>query len=183
MRNRFPLTTLDNRERGLEKVAIKYEPSKILRRMVPKAKAGELVSDSLTLNRSAVRALARTGILSPKKLETIAVKVINQYKDARAAEIEDGASRAEATAAVLNDKKLMVQRVQSAAVHEITRDIKSEYRGEFYVWLPSTAVVPDPLHQLNYGKTFQLGVGEMPGDRYGCQCGMNILVKSSKLEL
>lgn len=164
-------------------MAIKYEPSKILSRIAPKSKAQALVNDNLTVNRAAVNALSRAGVLSKKKVETLAIKVINQYKAARASEIEDGASKAEATAAALNDKKLMVQRVQNAAVQEITKDIKSEYRGEFYVWLPSTALVPDPLHQLNYGKTFQLGVGEMPGDRYGCQCGMNILVKGSKLEL
>jgi hypothetical protein len=76
-----------------------------------------------------------------------------------------------------------VARVQNAVVYEIAQDIKDQYRGEFYEWLPSDAETPDPIHQLNYGKKFQMGKGEMPGDRYGCRCGMNVLVSESTLSL
>ncbi len=135
------------------------------------------------MNRAAVSTLARSGVLKKKTFERIALKVINGYKDNYAEEIAAGATVAEATDEALNGKKLMVQRVQNAVVHEISQEIKSVYRGEFYEWLPSDAETPDPIHALNYGMTFQFGKGEMPGDRYGCQCGMLILVDAIRLSL
>ncbi len=77
----------------------------------------------------------------------------------------------------------MVSRVKSAILNQVSKDIKEKYRGEAYIWLPSTATVPDEKHALNYGGIFQIGKGEMPGERWGCQCGMQILVNDSKLEL
>jgi hypothetical protein len=90
--------------------------------------------------------------------------------------VADGASKAEALDETLNDRKLLVNRVQNNIVFQIKEEIADAYAGEFYEWLPSDAETPDPIHQLNYGSTFQIGVDEMPGDRYGCRCGMNILV-------
>lgn len=66
---------------------------------------------------------------------------------------------------------------------QVAGEIKDRYEGEFYIWLPSDAEEPDPEHQLNYGKKFQVGEGEMPGDRFGCRCGMEILVPETKLDL
>ncbi len=45
------------------------------------------------------------------------------------------------------------------------------------------SVTPDAEHKKKYGKRYQLGKGEKPGDRYGCKCGMDIHVKESKLVL
>jgi hypothetical protein len=68
-------------------------------------------------------------------------------------------------------------------VNEIAKDIKRNYKGEYYIWLPSDAENPDPFHQLNYGKKFKIGRGEMPGDRYGCRCGMEVLVEETILDV
>lgn len=143
----------------------------------------KLVTNRLTLNRAAVTTLSNSGVLSKKTLETIAIKVIRGYRAAYGDERLNGASKEEATDEALNDRKQMVQRVQNASVHEIAKEIKKQYRGEFYTWLPSEAETPRPLHQLNYGRKFQLGRGDMPGEEPGCQCGMNILVDETKLEL
>lgn len=164
-------------------MAIRYLPSDVLRRMAPKKRAKRLVTQKLSVNTVALRSLARTGILSKKTLEGVARKVIRQYKQREKRELRLGASKGDAKAAALSGKKLMVQRVQNAAVFEITGNLKRTYRGEFYEWLPSDAADPDPVHQLNYGEVFQLGVGEAPGDRFGCRCGMNILVDEDTLEL
>lgn len=168
-------------------MAIFFEPTKLLKRMASKRSIKQLLTGDLTVNRAAVLSLERAGVLSRKKLEEVAIKVIRQYKEKRRLEIKAGATPAQATATAVNDKKLLVQRVQNAATQEITQEVKDQYYGEFYRWLPSTAVTPDPLHQLNYGKTFQVGVGdrngEDPGDRDGCQCGMEILVKEDTLNL
>ncbi len=84
---------------------------------------------------------------------------------------------------ILSDPAQLVQRVQNEVVFQVADEIKSSYGGESYTWLPSDADEPDPEHQLNYGKIFQVGDGEMPGDRYGCKCGMEIHVDESSLSL
>lgn len=164
-------------------MAITYLPSEVLRKMAPKSKARKLVTRELNVNRVALRSLAKTGFLSKKTLTSVALKVIRQYRKREKRELAAGATKSEAKELALSGKKLMVQRVRNAAVYEIAQEIKSKYRGEFYEWLPSDANEPDPLHQLKYGEVFQLGVGEAPGDRYGCQCGMRILVDEDILDL
>lgn len=127
--------------------------------------------------------LSKSGLLGKKKVEEVALKVIKEYKRAFKDEKESGASKSEALDEALNDKKLMVQRVQDTATREVSKEIKKVYRGERYIWLPSSSENPDPLHQLNYGKKFWVGKGEMPGDRWGCQCAMRILVDEDEIFL
>jgi hypothetical protein len=164
-------------------MAIRYLPKNVVRRLMKKKNMEKLVSRDLTLNRAAVQVLERTGVLSKDKLETVALKVIKGYKKRYKEEIASGASRSAALEDAVAGRKQLVQRVQNAAIAEIASEIKDQYSGEYYEWLPSDAEEPDPEHQLNYGKVFQIGVGEMPGDRYGCKCGMNILVDKTRLTL
>lgn len=164
-------------------MAIRFIPRKMLRKIAPEKVVKKLVTQDLTLNRAAVSMLTRSDILPKKKLETLAIKVIRGYRERYGDERKAGLSKSAALEEALNGKKLLVQRVQNSVVFEISEEIKSQYRGEYYEWLPSSADEPDPLHQLNYGQVFQLGVGEQPGDRYGCQCGMNILVDETRLAI
>ncbi len=164
-------------------MAIRFHPRELAEKLLPKKSVEKLVTRRLTLNRATLNTLARADVLTKPTLEKVALKVIKNYKETFKTERQDGETVTDATDTALNDKVLMLQRVQNAASHEIAKEVKDKYDGEFYEWLPSGANEPDPLHQLNYGHTFQLGVGEAPGDRYGCQCGMNILVDESQLEL
>jgi len=164
-------------------MAIRFLPSELLKKMAPVKKVERLVTQNLTVNKAAVRSLGRTGILSKKSLSEIALRVVKTYKKVFQEEQDAGATIAEAKELALNDKKLMVQRVQNAAVFELSKEVRSQYHGEYYVWLPSDADEADPLHQLNYGQTFQIGDGEAPGERFGCRCGMEILVNEDTLEL
>lgn len=164
-------------------MAITFLPTNVLKRVASKKTVERLVTQRLTLNRAAVATLSRTSGLSKTAVERIALRVIKSYRKTYGDERRAGVSITQAIEDALNDKRLMLHRVQNAVVHEITEDIKRQYRGEHYEWLPSDADEPDPLHQLNYGKIFQLGVGEAPGDRYGCRCGMRILVNESQLKL
>lgn len=164
-------------------MSIRYLPGELLKKMMPDKVVARLVTKDLTLNRAAVTSLSRSGVLGKKKLTDVAIKVIRGYRERYGDERKAGTPKAQALDEVLNDKKQMVQRVKNSAVKEITKEIKSQYRGEYYTWLPSEANIPDPLHQLNYGLTFQIGVGEMPGDREGCMCGMEILVDDEELDL
>lgn len=163
---------------------IVFSPLDFLSDIAPKFLVKQLVTKDLTLNRTVLSMLARTGFMSKKTLEDVALKVIRQYKSSYKAEIADGASAVEALDEVLNGKRLMVQRVQNAIVSEVSQEIKNSYAGDFFIWLPSTANEPDPLHQLNYGKKFRIRTAlELPGERFGCQCGMKILVPGTELDL
>lgn len=164
-------------------MAIRFIPSDVLKKIAPKKAVEKLVTQKLTLNRAALSTIARFNGLSKKTVERVALKVIKGYKKAYGNFRDAGASKAEALKEAINKKRLLLQRVQNAAIFEITEAVKETYDGEIYEWLPSDANEPDPLHQLNYGKKFKLGVGEAPGDRYGCRCGMNILVSDDTLSI
>lgn len=164
-------------------MSIRYLPTELLKKIAPKKAIEKLVTNKLTLNRAALSMVSKATVISKKNVETVALKVIKSYKASFKDEVADGASAAEATEEALNDRKLLTQRVQNNVIFQIKEEIADQYSGEYYEWLPSDAETPDALHQLNYGETFQIGVGEMPGDRYGCRCGMNILVPDKKLSL
>lgn len=164
-------------------MAIRFLPSEIAKRIAPKKAVEKLVTQKLTLNRVALNMLARSGVLSKKTLTEVTLKVLKSYKKSYSAARKEGDSKSDAVDTAINNKKLLVQRVQNTAVFQITEQVREQYAGEFYEWLPSDANEPDPLHQLNYGKKFKLGAQEDPGERFGCRCGMNILVRETKLEL
>lgn len=162
---------------------IRYHPVDLLRKIAPAKKIEKLVSGRLTPNKAALSFLDDVDFLSKASVERVALKTIKQYREKYEDLKDDDVPADDAKEEAVNDKKLLVDRVQNNIVNQIAGEIKDQYRGEFYIWTPSDAAEPDPLHQLNYGSRFQIGKGEMPGDRYGCRCGMSILVKESKLEL
>jgi hypothetical protein len=75
----------------------------------------------------------------------------------------------------VNDAKLLYARLSDLVVEKASEEIKEKYAGKKYIWIPSDAEEQDPVHALNYGKTFVVGEGEQPGERWGCRCGMEIL--------
>ncbi len=164
-------------------MAIRYLPSEVLKKVAPVRTVEKLITQRLTVNRAVLQMLARNEIVSKKALERVARKVIKSYKKSYGTFREEGLSKSASLAEALNEKKLLVQRVRNEVKFQIAEELKETYAGERYEWLPSDAETPDPEHQLNYGKVFQLGVGEAPGDREGCECGMNILVDETELEL
>jgi len=155
---------------------IKYEPSKLLKKIAPQKKIERLLKSNLSLKKAALSFVSDFDFLDEKSISRVALKTIKGYK-ARVKEDPDIKED------ILSDPAQLVQRVQNEVVLQIADEIKDKYAGEFYVWLPSDADEPDPEHQLNYGKTFQVGDGEMPGDRFGCRCGMEILVDDNALNL
>lgn len=162
-------------------MAITFLPSEFLRKTAPEKLVKRLITKKLTVNKAALSMLSQSDILSKKKVLDISLKVAKSYKQTYKDKISEDVPASEALDETLNDKKLVVARVHNAMVHEVAKDIKKTYHGESYEWLPSDADEPDPVHQLNYGLIFQLGKGESPGDRYGCRCGMRILVDDTEL--
>lgn len=157
-------------------MSIKYEPSKILGKIASKKKVEKLVSKRLSLKRSALAFTEAFDFLDRKAIEKVALKTIKGYKQ----RVKDDP---DLKGELVADPRQLVQRVQNEVILQITDEIKERYAGEFYTWLPSDAEEADPEHQLNYGKKFQIGVGEMPGERIGCRCGIEILVDETELDL
>lgn len=164
-------------------MTIVYQPKKILAKMASKKNIERLVTDKLTVNRAVLNSVEQSGVLGKKQLTNVALKVLKTYRQQAEDLQNEGLDKQDAIDTVLEDKSQLVQRVQNATVAEITSQIADTYHGEFYIWLPSTATHRDPLHVKKYGKKYQLGKGERPGDRPGCQCGMKILVPETKLNL
>jgi len=157
-------------------MSIVYLPNQLLKKIAPKKKIANLVSSNASLKKTALSFVDDIDFIDKKSVSKVALKTIKGYK----ARIKD---EPDLKKNLIKDPAQLVQRVQNEVVLQISESIKEEYSGEFYIWLPSDADEPDPEHQLKYGKKYKIGVGEMPGERYGCKCGMEILVKETKLDL
>ena len=161
-------------------MSIVYDPTKLLKKIAPESKIEKLLTKNLTLKKAALSFIDDIDFLNKKNVTATALKVVKSYK---ARLKEDEGSKKELKDEIKADPALLIQRVQNEVLLQVKEGIKEKYSGEFYIWLPSDADEPDPEHQLNYGKKFQIGDGEMPQDRYGCRCGMEILVDEKTLEL
>lgn len=153
-----------------------FDPSAFLKKVAPKRKIEKLLSDSVSLKKSALSFVSAADFLSKKAISRVAAKTIKGYQER--IKLDPKAEKE-----ILSDPKQLIQRVQNEVILQIGSEIRDTYYGEKYEWLPSDAEEPDPEHQLNYGKVFLVGDGEMPGERIGCRCGMNILVKESTLAI
>lgn len=157
-------------------MSIKYDPSKLLRKIAPEKKIKEMVSQKLTLKKTALTFISRIDFLSKESIVNVALKTIQGYRE----RVKDDPT---VKKDLVEDPAQLIQRVQNEVILQVASGIKDTYHGESYKWLPSDADEPDPEHQLNYGEIFQIGVGEMPGDRFGCRCGMEILVNETQLAI
>ncbi len=155
---------------------ITYEPDKLLAKIAPEKKIKKLLRGNISLKRTALSFIDDIDFLSKKGIVKTALKVIKGYKN----RIKDDP---EIEQDILDDPKQLIQRVQNEVITQIASGIKETYDGHTYTWLPSDAEEPRPEHQLNYGMEFTIGEGEMPGDEYGCRCGMEIKTSDSSLNL
>lgn len=157
-------------------MAIVYDPKKLIQKIAPEGKIKKMLKGNVTLKRAALSFVNDIDFIDKKAVTKTALKVVKSYKDRVKADADEKSD-------ILKDPKLLIQRVQNQVLWQVTQEIKSKYEGEEYEWLPSDAEEPDPEHQLLYGTVRTIGVGEMPGDRDGCKCGMRILVKQTELAL
>lgn len=168
-------------------MAIEYDPKKLIKKIAPDKKLKKLVSRKLSLRRAALSFVNDIEFLNKKRITEVALKTVKVYRERIAAEVVaedfDREAGLELEEEIAKNPKQLVQRVQNEVLTQVSAEIADKYAGEKYTWLPSDAEEPDPLHQLNYGKVFTIGEGEMPGERYGCRCGMLIHVEDSTLEL
>src|ERR1044072_7172335 len=130
-------------------MTIRYRPDDMLRKIAPKKKVDKLVSGKLTLNKAVLSQLSGADFLSKDALERTALRTIKEYKARYKEEKEDGLPAEKAFDEAVNDNKLLINRVQNTVVNEVAKEIKDQYRGEYYTWLPSDANEPDPIQQRN----------------------------------
>lgn len=164
-------------------MSIIYQPKNYTKKMAGKKKVKSLIKKDLTVRKAALSSIESVSVLDKKTLEDVALKVLESYRDRVETLRSQGYTKAQAIEMIQRDPKLLQQRVANATSFEITNQILEKYDGEKFRWLPSTANVPDEEHRKNYGKIFRIGIDEIPGERYGCQCGMEILVDAKRLKL
>ena len=123
------------------------------------------------------KAIVTATILSNRELTSTYTSVISQYEDKMAKLKAEGIRAYKSTA--LNGESLLRNRITGLIIYNEVQEQKKQNKGRRYRWLPSSALEPDPEHQLLYGQIFNEGEGDgegnMPGERYGCQCGIEWL--------
>lgn len=158
-----------------------FYPDQYKKQVLPKGFFAKdlLAKKNLTLKQNAIQALLISTDLEKKELAETVAGVVNVYQNKIDDLREEGLPKAKASVIAKGNEQLLKQRIENLVVFSKVLQIKKENKGKFYKWLPSGANEPDPEHQLLYGKTFPVGEGDdqgnMPAERYGCQCGMEIL--------
>lgn len=156
----------------------RFDPQTWLKRVFPKGieKSG-LLNDKLEIKKTYLKALVRATAVSQRKLTQEIYKTVDFYleKEERLKAQGVRAFKQEA----LNGQALLTERIKNFLVYSEVQAQKKAHKGRMYRWLPSSAEEPDPEHQLLYGKVFREGEGDkdghMPGERWGCQCGIEWL--------
>lgn len=137
----------------------------------------KLLNNDIELKRTTVRGLLRARAIAGDDLDKSIDGVVAFYQN-KADELKELGVKA-FKADALNGEGLLKNRIENIVVQAEVQNIKKENMGKQYEWLPSDAAEPDPEHQLLYGQIFDVGEGDdegnMPGERYGCQCGFRIL--------
>ncbi len=167
-------------------MAIVIDPTRMLKKLAPRAAIKRMVSTGghrIAVKKAALRSVADIGIVAPKDLSDTVLNVVNQYKEKYGDLRDGGASAGEAMQEAVGEADLLINRVQNLVVFNIQEKVKENYDGEQYEWLPSDADEPRPEHQLLYGTVRTVGVGLMPGEEWGCRCGMRLLVEETTLNL
>lgn len=143
-----------------------------------------LTKKNLSLKQKAMQALLIATSYSKKEINSSVAKVANFYQKKIDDLSDEGLPKAKASVIATNSEKLLRQRIEGLVLFDEIQQIKSENEGEKYRWLPSSSDTPDPEHQLLYGKVFNVGEGDnegnMPMERYGCNCGIEILNATKK---
>lgn len=156
----------------------RFDPGAWLGKIFPKGieKYG-LLDDGLDIKKRYLKALVRATSLSGRKISAEVYKTVEFYaaKESALKAAGEKAFKAEA----LNGQSLLTQRLKNFLVYSEVQEQRKHHKGRMYRWLPSAAAEPDPEHQLLYGKIFREGEGDkdgnMPGERWGCQCGIEWL--------
>ena len=143
---------------------------------------GRLLNSDLELKQLALQSILKSTTLSKREVEATVYKVIDNYEE-KMKKLKKEKVKAKA----LNNEVLLKDRLENLVLWNEVQNLKKEHEGQFYRWLPSSSKIPDPEHQLLYGKIFKVGEGDkegnMPSERYGCKCGIQFLTAKEAKEM
>lgn len=163
-----------------------FYPDQYKKKVLPKGFFSQdlLTKKNLTLKQNAMQALLISTEVDKKDLSATVAGVVDIYQKKIDDLTDEGLPKSKASILAKGKEALLRQRIENLVVYGAVQKIKKDNEGKFYKWLPSGADNPDPQHQLLYGKIFPVGEGDgegnMPAERYGCQCGMEILNSEEK---
>lgn len=144
-----------------------------------------ILNNELDLKKAVMSAILKGSTLKKREVNATIYKVVDKYKE-KMETLKEAGVRAFKSEAI-NNEALLKDRIENLVLWNEVQNLKDEHEGEFYRWLPSSALEPDPEHQLLYGKIFRVGEGDkegnMPSERYGCKCGIEFLTASEAKEL
>ncbi len=159
----------------------KIYPNTILKKALPDGFFDEdlLTKKNLSLKQKAMQALILGTQASKRDINHLVLGVATIYQNKIDDLTDGGVPKAKASVMAKDGEKLLQQRITSLVLYSEVQSIKKDNEGEKYRWLPSSSENPDPEHQLLYGKVFDVGEGDsegnMPMERWGCNCGMETL--------
>ncbi len=141
-----------------------------------------LINNEFELKQLELQAILKATTLSQREVEGTVGKVASLYDKKMKKLKKEGVKSSRKMA--INNEILLKNRLESLVVWNEVQNLKKEHQGQFYRWLPSSSKIPDPEHQLLYGKIFKVGEGDkegnMPSERYGCKCGIQFLEEPEK---
>ena len=164
----------------------KIFPETILKKSLPKDFFdGDLLKKkNLTLKQNAMQALILATSFSKREINSTVAKVADIYQRKIDDLSDEGIPKAKASVIAKSGEKLLKQRIAGLVIFDAVQNIKAENEDDFYEWLPSSSDTPDPEHQLLYGQIKKVGEGDkegnMPMERYGCNCGLRIIKATKK---
>ena len=164
----------------------KIFPETILKKSLPKDFFdGDLLKKkNLTLKQNAMQALILATSFSKREINSTVAKVADIYQRKIDDLSDEGIPKAKASVIAKSGEKLLKQRIAGLVIYDAVQQIKAENEDDFYEWLPSSSDTPDPEHQLLYGTINKIGEGDkegnMPMERFGCNCGMRIIKATKK---
>lgn len=162
---------------------MRFYPDEFIKKILPKGFLEKtLLTSDFAIKQTTMLALSKARVVAGDDLLQSIRGVVKRYKQ-KAQELKELGERSYKKQAV-NGEALLKQRIKNIVVQAEVQELKDKYDGGKYRWLPSGAMEPNPEHQLLYGKVFDVGDGDaegnMPGERYGCQCGIEFLTVDKK---
>ncbi|MDR2426834.1 MAG: hypothetical protein LBD46_06640 [Endomicrobium sp.] len=162
-------------------MSVIFDPKAYLKKVLPKGfeEQSLLYANDIEVKKTVLRSLTAAKAINGREIKSSIYNSVNQYKNKYEELLNQGATKSEAYEEATNGEALLKQRIYSTLIYDEVQELKEEHYGEYYMWLPSDAQTPDPQHQLLYGKVFKVGEGDkngfMPGERWGCQCGIDFI--------
>ena len=145
----------------------------------------KILTSEMELKKFIMSAILKASYLTKREVNATVYKVVDKYEKKMKYLKAEGIKAFKSEA--LNNEVLLKDRIENLVIWNEVQNLKEEHEGEYYRWLPSSAETPDPEHQLLYGKIFKVGEGDkegnMPAERYGCKCGMQILTAEEAKDL